>query len=304
MGAIIRVADVKKRYGKVEAVKGISFSVAQGEVFGLLGPNGAGKTTTIEMVEGLRQPDSGSIEVCGQAVRGSAQSIREQVGVQLQSTAIYPRMKVREAVEFFGGFYPRHLPTDTVLDLVGLTGEGSRSYRALSGGQKQRLALALAIVHDPEVVFLDEATAGMDPQGRRSVWGILDRLKREGKTIFLTTHYMEEAERLCDRIGIVDQGLLVALGAPREIIQAAGLAERITFETDRDDLTHAIAEMSGVTRVVSDYGQVTVFTSDGQSASRSLGEMAAARGIGLRNVAVGPANLEDAFLVLTGRRLG
>src|SRR6201998_349878 len=220
-GAAIEVLNLTKRYGDVEALRGVSFSVNEGEVFGLLGPNGAGKTSTVEILEGLRTPDSGSVSVCGLDPQTSGDEFSHIIGAALQSTALPDKMRVREALDLFGSFYPRRRGTPELLARFGLEEKRNAFYSQLSGGQKQRLALALALVNDPRVLFLDEPTAGLEPPVRREIYDIIEELKKEKKTILLTTHYIEEAERLCDHVAIVDQGLVIAQGTPRELKQGS-----------------------------------------------------------------------------------
>src|SRR5262245_22411049 len=204
--AVLKVENLTKRYGDVEAVRGISFQVAEGEVFGLLGPNGAGKTSTIEILEGLRDPDGGALSVCGYDPRTHATELKHEIGAALQSTSLPDKIRVIEAIRLFASFYRRRRSPDELLRRFGLEEKRNAFYNQLSGGQKQRLALAMALVNDPKVLFLDEPTAGLDPQVRREIYDIIEELKRERKTIVLTTHYIEEAERLCDRVAIVDYG--------------------------------------------------------------------------------------------------
>src|SRR5216684_4009854 len=225
--AVIEVENLTKRYGDVEALRGVSFSVSEGEVFGLLGPNGAGKTSTSEILEGLRTPDSGKVSVCGLDPQFTGVEYKHVIGAALQSTALPDKMRVREALDLFGSFYPRHRNTTELLKRFGLEEKRNAFYSQLSGGQKQRLALAMALVNDPRVVFLDEPTAGLDPQVRREIYDIIEELKKEKKTILLTTHYIEEAERLCDRVAIVDHGQVIALGTPRELKQRSGDTTRL-----------------------------------------------------------------------------
>src|SRR5712692_588953 len=220
--AVIEVEDLTKRYGDVEALRGVSFSVSEGEVFGLLGPNGAGKTSTVEILEGLRTPDSGRASVCGLDPQRSGAEFKHVIGAALQSTALPDKMRVREALDLFGSFYPRRRGTAELLKRFGLEEKRNAFYSQLSGGQKQRLALAMALVNDPRVVFLDEPTAGLDPQVRREIYDIIEELKKGKKTILLTTHYIEEAERLCDRVAIVDHGKVIAMGTPRELKERSG----------------------------------------------------------------------------------
>ncbi len=210
--ATIEVENLTKRYGAVEALRGVSFSVSEGEVFGLLGPNGAGKTSTVEILEGLRTADSGKVSVCGLDPQTSGVAYKHIIGAALQSTALPDKLRVHEALDLFGSFYPRRRGTPELMKRFGLEEKRNAFYSQLSGGQKQRLALAMALVNDPRVIFLDEPTAGLDPQVRREIYDIVEELKKEKKTILITTHYIEEAERLCDRVAIVDHGKVIALG--------------------------------------------------------------------------------------------
>ena len=212
----LEVDNLVKRYGDVEAVRGVSFSVAEGEVFGLLGPNGAGKTTTIEILEGLRDPDGGRVRVCALDPQVSSQELKHEIGAALQSTSLPDKLRVIEALRLFAGFYKRHRDPEELLKRFGLEEKRTAYYAKLSGGQKQRLALAMALVNNPRVLFFDEPTAGLDPQVRREIYDIIEELRREKKTILMTTHYIEEAERLCDRVAIIDHGKVIALGTPRE----------------------------------------------------------------------------------------
>src|SRR5215470_7668566 len=213
-GDAIVAEDLHKYYGKTRAVDGISVQVPAGEVFGMLGPNGAGKSTTIEMVEGLRVPDAGSVSVLGLRQPKEARSIKRRIGIQLQTTSLYPRLTVSEILDLFRSFYDgqKTVPTAELIRMVDLDEKSDTRSKALSGGQKQRLSVALALVNDPEILFLDEPTTGMDPQARRQLWDVMEQLKARGKTILLTTHYMEEAAQLCDRVAIVDHGKIIELG--------------------------------------------------------------------------------------------
>src|ERR1700719_1429997 len=225
--SILQVEDLVKRYGDVEAVRGVSFFVEEGEVFGLLGPNGAGKTSTVEVMEGLRVPDGGRISVCGIDPQKNPNELKNEIGATLQSTALPDKLRVGEALRLFAGFYKRTRNPDDLLRRFGLEEKRNAFYNQLSGGQKQRLALALALVNDPRVLFLDEPTAGLDPQVRREIYDIIEELKRGKKTILITTHYIEEAERLCDRVAIVDHGRVIALGTPRELKHSSAGTTRI-----------------------------------------------------------------------------
>src|SRR5580765_5928831 len=219
----IVVRGLRKQFPGVVAVAGVDLNVAAGEVFGLLGPNGAGKTTTLEMIEGLTPPDAGEITICGLRWDRDGQEIRSRIGVQLQATSLYNKITPREALDLFGSYYPKRRGTEELLELVQLKDKADSYHVTLSGGQAQRLALALALVNDPEVVFLDEPTAGLDPQGRRSLWDVVRAMKAEGRTIMLTTHYMDEAEALCDRLAILDHGTILKSGTPAELIASIGV---------------------------------------------------------------------------------
>ncbi len=215
---VIRVQGLTKRYGTVEAVAGIDFEVARGQIFGLLGPNGAGKTTTVEILEGLRTPDSGTVEVLGVDVTRGAEALKPRIGVSLQTAAMYPKLTVTELLDLFRSFYPRARPTAELIDALELGERRDAQTRVLSGGQRQRLAVALALVNDPELVFLDEPTTGLDPAARRSLWDLVRGLKADGRSVLLTTHYMEEAEVLCDRLAIMDHGRILEHGTVDELI--------------------------------------------------------------------------------------
>ena len=219
-GPMIEVRDLRKSYGDLEAVAGVSFSVAPGEVFGILGPNGAGKTTTVEVLEGMRPPDSGTAFVNGIDVRRDPQRVKSIIGVQLQSSVFFDKLSLSEILKVFGSFYGRRVDTAALLDQVGLEDKVKSTYTQLSGGQKQRFSIAVALVNDPLVLFLDEPTTGLDPQARRHAWDLVKRFKSEGRTILLTTHYMEEAEELCDRIAIMDGGKIIALDEPDSLIDS------------------------------------------------------------------------------------
>ncbi len=314
------VRGLVKRYGRVKAVDGVSFEVEPGEIFGLLGPNGAGKTTTIECLEGLRTPDRGTVRVLGLDPRRDRYELCERIGVQLQTTALYDRIKVHEALTLFASLYRRRGPWgrrfERLVEPLGLGSVLGRHYAALSGGQKQRLHVALALVHGPELVFLDELTTGLDPQGRRAVWDFLLELRGRGTTIFLTTHYMEEAERLCDRVAILDRGKLLAQGSPQELIARLGGEGRIVFSlpprgaapradarVDVEGLTKLPA-VRRVERLVRDGRETVVLYSENPKATLlALVKRAEAAGWPLDDLHVQRATLEDVFLALTGREL-
>lgn len=219
MANVISIKNLVKKYGNLSAVDNISFEVKKGEVFGLLGENGAGKTTTLEMIEGLRKPTSGSIEVLDCDVRKNLRDIKERIGVQLQSSAYYDYLKLREILNLFGGFYQKQLNPDDLFKMVGLEEKANQYVKSLSGGQKQRFSIIASLINDPDIIFLDEPTTGLDPVARRSLWEVITKIRQQGKTIVLTTHYMEEAEILCDRIAIMDQGKIIALDSTKNLIK-------------------------------------------------------------------------------------
>lgn len=299
----IVVDNLRKAYGATKAVDGISFTVRQGEVFGMLGPNGAGKSTTIEIVEGLRTADAGSVTVLGLRQPHEAQAIKARIGIQLQTTSLYPRLSVTEILDLFHTFYPNRktLPTETLIDMVDLGEKKDTRSKQLSGGQKQRLSVALALVNDPDIIFLDEPTTGMDPQARRQLWDVVLDLKRQGKTILMTTHYMEEAEQICDRVAIVDHGRIIELGAPSELVQRHFSEIAISFQAPGDATDYQA--LVGVSHAVGEDGRVTIYSSDAPRTMTALLERESANGATLRALNVHSATLEDVFLKLTGRAL-
>jgi ABC-2 type transport system ATP-binding protein len=217
---IISVHDLRKRYGQLTAVDGVSFDVAEGEVFGILGPNGAGKTTTLEMIEGMRPIDSGDATIDGVDVRSHPREVKRRIGIQLQSSAFFDELTLVELLDLFARLYGRDVDPMALLGLIELTDKAKSQVRTLSGGQKQRFSIASALVNDPRVLFLDEPTTGLDPQARRHMWGVIRRIREEGRTVVLTTHYMEEAEELCDRVAIMDGGRIIALDTPQALVAA------------------------------------------------------------------------------------
>src|ERR1700723_2670765 len=243
---IIQVENLVKRYGDVQAVCGVSFTVDEGEVFGLLGPNGAGKTSTVEILEGLRDLDSGRVSVCGLDPQRDSQALKHEIGAALQSTSLPDKLRVMEALRLFASFYKRRRNPEELLKRFGLEEKRNTFYSQLSGGQKQRLALAMALVNDPKVLFFDEPTAGLDPQVRREIYDIIEELKREKKTIVMTTHYIEEAEKLCDRVAIVDHGKVIALGSPRELKERSGDKTRIEVRLARPESEAVLNKLDGV----------------------------------------------------------
>jgi ABC-2 type transport system ATP-binding protein len=296
-----------KRYGDTLAVNGLDLDVRRGECFGMLGPNGAGKTTTVEIFEGLRDADAGLVEVLGEQWRGDGLALRGRLGIQLQETKFPDKLRVSEVVILFRSFYPRGLDVADVLALVGLQEKAGAYVRTLSGGQKQRLSLGCALVGDPQVLFLDEPTTGLDPQSRHQTWEIVEGLKERGRTVLLTTHYMEEAARLCDRVAVVDYGKVIALGTPRELIASLGAEHVIEFGVTEaaavtlpDQILAALPSVEGVARD-GDHWRLTV-----REVHRAVPALLAAlaeRGAEPKHLATHHATLEDVFMSLTGRRL-
>ncbi len=299
----MRVEDLHRSFGKVRAVDGVSFEVARGEVFGLLGPNGAGKTTTIEMLEGLARPDSGRAEVLGLDVVRQAGALKERIGVQLQTAALYPNLTVREVMELFASFYRKTRPTDELIRTLDLEEKRDAQTRNLSGGQRQRLSVALALVNDPELLFLDEPTTGLDPAARRSLWDLVNGLRAEGRTILLTTHYMEEAETLCDRLAIMDHGRILELGTVEELVSRRFQERSVRFDA-LDGLDDGrLGALPAVTRVVHENGVVSLFTKDVPATIGGLLSATESLHLEPSNLMVRRATLEDVFLDLTGRAL-
>lgn len=303
MGAVIEVEKLRKSYGDIKAVNNISFAVSQGEIFGMLGPNGAGKTTTMEIVEGLRPADTGSVSVLGMDIKQRPRRIKSSIGVQLQTTSLYPRLKVREVFELFGSFFPKAVPPDQLIRLVGLEDSASKLCINLSGGQQQRLSIGLALVNDPQILFLDEPTSGLDPQARHNIWDLIKLQKDRGKTVFLTTHYMEEAERLCERVAIIDHGEIIATDRPDRLVSQHFKEEAIEFQLDHLLDDDVLRQLSGATNVVTENGRVTVYSNDVPVTISALMELARQRDMKLTDLYVRRATLEDVFLKLTGRRI-
>jgi ABC-2 type transport system ATP-binding protein len=300
---IIEVENLTKRYDAVEALRGISFSVEEGEVFGLLGPNGAGKTSCVEILEGLRTPDSGRVSVCGMNPQSGGNEYKQLIGGVLQSTSLPEKIRVREAIELFSSFYKRRRSVDDLIHRFGLKEKQSAFYSTLSGGQKQRLALAMALLNEPRVIFLDEPTAGLDPQVRREIYDIIEELKREKKTILITTHYIEEAEKLCDRVAIVDGGRLIASGTPRELKRSSAGTTRIELRVARPDDAAILKQLDGVTDCRAFDGYYVVHSKHVPGTIVAIVKHLEATGNELAGLEIATPSLEDVFIELTGRRL-
>jgi ABC-2 type transport system ATP-binding protein len=300
---ILQVENLVKSYGDVQAVRGVSFSVEEGEVFGLLGPNGAGKTTTVEILEGLRTLDSGRVSVCGLDPQRDSEALKHEIGAALQATSLPDKIRVMEALRLFSSFYKRHREPEELLQRFGLEEKRNTFYHQLSGGQKQRLALAMALLNDPRVCFLDEPTAGLDPQVRREIYDVIEELRREKKTILLTTHYIEEAERLCDRVAIVDHGNVIALGTPRELKSRSGDTARIEVRLSKPASDGSLQRLDGVVDAREVDGGYVLHCQRPPQAIVALVKYLEAEGNELVSLEIATPSLEDVFIELTGRRL-
>jgi ABC-2 type transport system ATP-binding protein len=301
--AVIRVDALRKTYGELVAVDGVSFDVRRGEVFGLLGPNGAGKTTTVEVLEGLREPDSGEVSVLGVDAIRRPDELRSRIGVSLQTAALYPKLTVVEVIELFRGFYTSGRPVEELVELMDLGEKRKTRTQDLSGGQRQRLSVALALVNDPELVFLDEPTTGMDPAARRMLWDVVLSLKDRGRSVLLTTHYMEEAEVLCDRLAIMDHGRILESGTVDELVSRRFHERAVRFDSIEGLGDQELASFPGVASIKHEGSAVLLYTRD---VPATIGAVLAATerlGVEPANLAVRRATLEDVFLDLTGRAL-
>jgi ABC-2 type transport system ATP-binding protein len=299
---VIEAVELYKRYGDLRAVDGVSFTVQQGEIFGILGPNGAGKTTTLEILEGLRHPDAGTALVLGFDMAHEARKARQRIGVQLQATALPNFTTVLEAINLFGSFYDHARTTKELLNEFDLEARAHAQANKLSGGQQQRLSIALAVVNDPEVVFLDEPTTGLDPHARLSLWEVIEGLRKRGRAVVLTTHYMEEAERLCDRVAVMDRGHIVAVDTPSRLIAQHGPGTTIQFTADASLDVDRLRAIRGVDSVDLSAGRAYIRTRDTDTALAGL--LATFNGhLKMRDLRVDPGTLEDVFLSLTGGEL-
>jgi ABC-2 type transport system ATP-binding protein len=299
---IIEVRDLVKSYSGIPAVNEITFDVREGEIFGMVGPNGAGKTTTIECVEGLRHPDTGVVRVLGMDPGRNGFTLREKIGIQLQESALPDRIKVWEAMEMFASFYPKSVDGNDLLEQLGLIEKRKTVFIKLSGGQKQRLFIALALINDPEVVFLDELTTGLDPKARRSIWDLVLGIRDRGKTVFLTTHFMEEAERLCNRVAIMDQAKIVALDTPSNLISSLGSEYRVVFSVQDTLDTARFQKIPAVSRIEQVDEQVTIFGNEEGLLSGIVNALEKDK-IRYRSLRTEQPTLEDVFLKMTGKQM-
>lgn len=296
---VVEVLDLAKAYGATVAVDGVSFEVHRGEIFGLIGPNGAGKTTTLECVQGLRRADRGTVKVLGLDPRSDAMELRRRIGVQYQEAQLQKRIKVWEAVDLWASLYPSVVDPGQLMTSLGLEGKRDAWFMTLSGGQKQRLFIALALIHEPDVVFLDELTTGLDPQARRAIWGLVTSIRDRGKTVFLTTHLMEEAERLCDRVGIIEHGRLIELGTPDELVRRHCPEHAVVFESDDPHIDGALEGLDDVTSISADGATHTV-SGVGPRFVTHVIQAIAQNDVEVRNFKTETPTLEEVFLKLTG----
>ena len=299
----IEVENLHKSYGDLKAVDGLSLDVEEGEVFGLLGPNGAGKTTTVEILIGLRQRDSGNVRVMGFDPAQEGDAVKAKIGVQLQQTQLYPLLSVEEILRLFASFYSNSVSIDDLLDLVGLNERRKAKYQHLSGGQKQRLSLALTLINDPELVFLDEPTTGLDPQARRALWEIVEQMRQQGKTVLLTTHYMEEAEVLCRRVAIIDHGKILALGAPRDLIEEFVPERAIEVPIASNVEKGRLEELPAVSHVEIKNGIAAIHTTNIRDSMTAILQGSGDLAVSLDDLRIQRGTLEDVFLHLTGRTI-
>jgi ABC-2 type transport system ATP-binding protein len=301
---VIRVDNLRKYYNGVKAVDGVSFEVREGEIFGFLGPNGAGKTTTIECIEGYRTPDSGRVTALGLDPRKDGYELKERIGIMLQETSLYPDLRVGELLRLFASYYRHPVDPDALLEMIGLEEKKRAFVRELSGGQRQRVVFILTLINDPELLFLDEPTAGLDPQSRRAIWEWIRLAREKGKTVFLTTHYIEEAEALCERVAIIDHGKVIALDTPKQLVATLSVEQRIAFVIEGMLSAARLEKIPGVSRALDEgQGAFTVYALDAQPVLKALITLAETEGLTLRGLTVEGATLEDVFIQLTGRRI-
>jgi ABC-2 type transport system ATP-binding protein len=300
---IIIVKNLTKKYKKLKAVDDISFSVKKGEIFGILGPNGAGKTTTLEMMESLRTITDGQVKIDNIDVKNDPKKVKQIIGVQLQATSFFEFLNLKELLDTFGDFYHRKINSEKILEEVQLLDKKKSFAKELSGGQKQRLSVAAALVNNPKILFLDEPTTGLDPQARHNLWGLVKNIHKQGKTIILTTHYMEEAEFLCDRIAIMDRGKIIALDAPINLIKEHAKTSTIEFTTKKEVSEKDLKKFKGVIKIEKFDHTYALHVTDVEKTLHSLVEYDEKNSVHFLNLQVRQATLEDVFLNLTGRSL-
>ncbi|MCO6450159.1 MAG: ABC transporter ATP-binding protein [Caldilineales bacterium] len=302
MEPVIQTQNLHKVYGETVAVNDVSLTVQRGEIFGILGPNGAGKTTTVEMIMGLRTPDGGDVQVLGLSPHKQHAELLPRIGIQLQEAALAERMKVWEALDLFSSFYEDPLPWEPLLEQWGLADKRNTAFVKLSGGQKQRLFIALALLNDPEVVFLDELTTGLDPQARRATWDLVKEIKAQGKTVVLVTHFMDEAEYLCDRLAIIDHGEIIALDSPANLIRGLGRGQRIVFEANGNFPIDAVRQLGSVSQIERSGDRVEVYGDSADLITDVVITLQKHRAT-FSGLHTEQPDLEDVFLSLTGRTI-
>jgi ABC-2 type transport system ATP-binding protein len=301
--AIITVENLKKRYREVEAVKGISFAIEEAEIFGIVGPNGAGKTTTIEIMEGFRKKDEGYVRVDGFDPEEGRKELKEIMGVQLQKTAIFQSLKVEEAINLFSSLYKKTADIKKLLEIFSLNEKKKQFVKNLSGGEHQRLSVALAFVNDPKILFLDEPTTGMDPNARRDMWAVIEDSQKKGKTVVLTTHYMEEAEALCDRVAIIDKGKIIALDRPKELIRLLDADKKIEFKLEERIAPGLFLKNENVKKIEERNGEYIIYTKNPQQVLSRILAVCSEKSLELKGLRVIDATLDDVFVSLTGRKM-
>ena len=312
MEPAVQVENLVKRFGSFTAVDGVSFSVERGEIFGILGPNGAGKTTTLEIIEGLHKPTGGKVSVLDLEVQSNATKVKALIGVQLQASAYYTYLNLKEILSLLGSFYPHKASPELLLDQVGLADKSKNRVSELSGGQQQRFAVAASLVNNPEVVILDEPTTGLDPQARRNLWSLIREVNQSGVTVLLTTHYMEEAEAICDRLAIMDHGKLLALDTPGNLINGLKASYTVKMTMENPMTESQLNSLNGGVEIIhsgernrDDWSENTYLLrlANSPSALKSMLDQISQAGLGLENLQVTPVTLEDVFLELTGSEL-
>lgn len=303
MPNIIEVKNLTKKYGDFTAVNSISFEVAAGETFGILGPNGAGKTTTLEMIEGLKSITSGFVTVDGKDVASQAHAVKAVIGVQLQASSFFEGLNLIELLETFGSMYGRKVDAMQLLNEVQLAEKAKNQVKELSGGQKQRLSVAVGLVNDPKVVFLDEPTTGLDPQARRNLWDLVEQIKAKGKTVVLTTHYMDEAEVLCDRIAVMDNAKIVALDTTENLLKKTGVSPTVEFVSSANIPEETLRKLPAVQKVLHEKHTYHLTTSEPQNTLNELFILGRSQNFKIDELMLKRATLEDVFLQLTGHQL-
>jgi len=300
--AIVEVKNLCKSYRKIKAVDDISFKIYKGEIFGLVGPNGAGKTTAIECIEGLRKPDSGSLKVIDLNPTTNGRTLRNSIGIQLQESQLPARLKVWEAISLFSSFYKKNIESTPLLKELGLEEKKGSYFDKLSGGQKQRLFIALALLNDPDLIFLDELTTGLDPQARRATWNLITDIRKRGKTIFLTTHFMEEAEKLCDRVAIMDHGKIMALDTPQNLIRNISMETRLIFNITGSFELDTLKTIESISKYEKSGDNIIIYGHDKKMVKDTVNFLVN-NNIDFHDLKTEQATLEDVFLTLTGKEI-